>query len=109
MNRAKWSRGSIRSKSDWAETIFIPLPCTYPLAHPDVMRNLSLSSYETTSLSGVNFSATALDLDQKVLYVASERQNFDADVEVEIWRMGLDSTGAFVQVSIIVSLNVRTR
>lgn len=73
------------------------------------MRNLSLSSYETTSLSGVNFSATALDLDQKVLYVASERQNFDADVEVEIWRMGLDSTGAFVQVSIIVSLNVRTR
>ena len=70
--------------------------------YTSVMRNLSLSSYETISVSGANFSSTALDLDRNVLYVASERQNFDADVEVEIWKIELDAKGAFFQVTMAV-------
>ena len=52
-----------------------------------VMRNLSLSSYETISVSG---APTAPDLDRNV---ASGRQNFD--VEVELWKIELDVTSAF--------------
>jgi hypothetical protein len=49
------------------------------------MRNLSLSAETVTSFqSSRHVSATAVDLDAGVLYVALERQNLDADVEVEI-------------------------
>ena len=82
------------------------LPLSTSAVYTGVMRNLSLSSYETLSVSGANFSSTALDLDQNVLYVASERQNFDADTEVEIWRIELDSTGAIFQVVIAVFRNM---
>lgn len=52
------------------------------------MRNLSLLASETASLGAdVEISATTLDLDHNVLYVASESQNADADVEVEIWKI----------------------
>ena len=62
------------------------------------MRNLSLSSSEITSFSGANISATAIDLDQNVLYAVSERQNHDADVEVEIWKVGLNRNNVGNQV-----------
>lgn len=52
------------------------------------MRNLSLASTSTSSLPDVkaNVTATAIDLDENTLYIASERQNADADVVVEIWK-----------------------
>lgn len=49
------------------------------------MRNLSLSATTFTTFPDVNISATAIDLDQNVIYVTSERQNPDGNVEVEIW------------------------
>jgi elongator complex protein 1 len=64
-----------------------------------MMRNLSLSSSEIISFSGANICATAIDLDQNVLYAASEHQNLDNDVEVEIWKVGLDKTDGLAQVS----------
>lgn len=55
------------------------------------MRNLSLLSTDTTSLepgNGTNICATALDLDQHVLYAVSECQkDLDASVDVEIWKV----------------------
>jgi elongator complex protein 1 len=54
------------------------------------MRNLSLASTELIPFSGANICATAIDLDQNVLYAASVNQNLDADVEVEIWKVGLN-------------------
>jgi elongator complex protein 1 len=56
------------------------------------MRNLSLYSCQIASFYGANICATAIDLDQNVLYAASERQNHDADVEIEIWKVGLGRT-----------------
>jgi elongator complex protein 1 len=56
------------------------------------MRNLSLSSCQISSFRGANICATAIDLDQNALYAASERQNDDADVEIEIWKVGLGTT-----------------
>jgi elongator complex protein 1 len=58
------------------------------------MRNISLCSAEIISFSGVNICATTIDLDQNVLYAASERQNFDNDVEIDIWKVGLDRNNA---------------
>jgi elongator complex protein 1 len=58
------------------------------------MRNLSLSSSQIASFDGANICATSIDIDQNVLYAASERQNHDADVEIEIWKVeGRDYIG----------------
>lgn len=51
------------------------------------MRNLSLYSSERKLLPGAHITATTIDLNRNVLYVASERQNLDADVEIEIWKV----------------------
>ena len=62
------------------------------------MRNLSLSSSQIALFHGANICATAIDLNQNVLYAASERQNHDADVEIEIWKVGLSKTDVGNQV-----------
>lgn len=53
------------------------------------MRNLSLVATEHDSLSYANahLTATAFDLDENVLYAASERKNLDGEVEVELWKV----------------------
>ncbi|KAG2015494.1 pol II transcription elongation factor [Coprinopsis cinerea AmutBmut pab1-1] len=53
------------------------------------MRNLSLIASDFTSFNyaNANWTATALDLDENVLYAASERKNLDGEVEVELWRV----------------------
>jgi hypothetical protein len=49
------------------------------------MRNLSLSAISVTSFQDLyHVTATAVDVDAGVIYVASERQDLDADVQVEI-------------------------
>jgi hypothetical protein len=63
------------------------------------MRNLSLSSSKITSFSGVsNICAAAIDLDHKVLYAASELQNHDAAIDIEIWKVALDGNDEADQV-----------
>ena len=51
------------------------------------MRNISLLSSQSVLVPGAHITATALDLDRNVLYAASERQNLDADVDIEIWKV----------------------
>ncbi|KAH6910413.1 pol II transcription elongation factor [Coprinopsis sp. MPI-PUGE-AT-0042] len=54
------------------------------------MRNLSLiaSDYTSFSYANTNWTATALDLDEGILYAASETKNLDGEVDVELWKVG---------------------
>lgn len=57
------------------------------------MRNLSLLRASHIPLpeglpSSSSIVAVTLDLDEDVTYVAVERQTPDADVEVEVWKVG---------------------
>lgn len=63
------------------------------------MRNISLSSSERVLVPGAHITATAVDLDRNVLYAVSEKQNLDADVEIEVWRVGTNT-----QVRIFISM-----
>ncbi|KAF8627641.1 hypothetical protein AX15_004335 [Amanita polypyramis BW_CC] len=50
------------------------------------MRNLSLCALSVTRLENTRLSAAAIDIDENTLYTASESENPDGDVDVEIWR-----------------------
>lgn len=58
------------------------------------MRNLTLAASTLTVLQNANVSATTIDLDENVIYVTSERQNLDGEVEVEIWKVDNDEVWA---------------
>ncbi|KAF7980125.1 hypothetical protein HWV62_39551 [Athelia sp. TMB] len=58
------------------------------------MRNISLLSSQSVLVPGAHITATALDLDRNVLYAASERQNLDADVDIEIWKVEINTQGS---------------
>ena len=51
------------------------------------MRNLTLIATESSSLSNLNLTLTAIDLDENVTYAASEQQTLDGEVAVELWRV----------------------
>lgn len=51
------------------------------------MRNLTLIVTESSSLSNLNLTSTAIDLDENVIYAASEQQTLDGEVAVELWRV----------------------
>jgi elongator complex protein 1 len=53
------------------------------------MRNLGLRAVHSIVLPNANISAVAIDLEEDVIYVTSERQNADADIEVEIFKLEL--------------------
>jgi hypothetical protein len=53
------------------------------------MRNISLTATTITSLPQTNLTSTTIDVDENVLYAASERQDLDADVQVSIWKIPL--------------------
>ena len=52
------------------------------------MRNLALRSVYNIALPNANLSAIAIDFEEDAIYVTSERQNGDADIEVEIFKLG---------------------
>lgn len=58
------------------------------------MRNICLSAttLEVLARDQGGISATAIDLDSDTLYVASEYQTYDADVEVEISKIEGEKT-----------------
>jgi elongator complex protein 1 len=58
------------------------------------MRNLGLQTVQNIPLPDANISAVAIDLEEDAIYVTSERQNADADVEVEIFKLGLEQNEA---------------
>jgi len=51
------------------------------------MRNLGLQAVHNIALPSANISAVAIDLEEDAIYVTSERQNADADIEVEIFKL----------------------
>ena len=53
------------------------------------MRNLGLRDAQNIALPNANISALAIDLEEDAVYVTSERQDADADIEVEIFKLGL--------------------
>ena len=81
------------------------------------MRNLALLNTNQISLPesvapGSTLSGIALDLDEDVLYAATERQTEDADVVVEVWKFeqysdrSAASEGASVRFTATCSLGV---
>lgn len=61
-------------------------PCISRL-YPLKMRNLGLRAVQNIPLPNANISAFAIDLEEDAIYVASERQNPDADIDVEIFKL----------------------
>ncbi|KAG5640485.1 hypothetical protein DXG03_008338, partial [Asterophora parasitica] len=51
------------------------------------MRNLSLYATSSTDLQNANVTATAIDVDENVIYTTSERQDPDGNVDVEVWKV----------------------
>jgi hypothetical protein len=66
----------------------------------DSMRNLGLRYVSSVQITGASISAVALDLEEKVIYAASDRHNADADAEIEIWKVPSDIASQ-VDVSIL--------
>lgn len=64
------------------------------------MRNLALHTTKSASVPNAHLCATALDLDNNVLYAASARLNADADAEVEIWKLDADEVRRHVPSSL---------
>jgi elongator complex protein 1 len=52
------------------------------------MRNLALVSSSTISFDNLHISATTIDLDENIVYAVSEKQSFDGEVGVELWKVG---------------------
>ena len=87
------------------------------------MRNLTLISSWDSFLQPPCISATTIDLDENVIYVASEHNTLDGQVEVGVWKMNrvffrghiyhvsesqITSKSSLVQISIfqtVISLN----
>ena len=59
------------------------------------MRNLGLRTVHNIALSNANLSAAAIDLEEDAIYVTSEHQNADADIEVEIFKLESQEGGVF--------------
>ncbi|KAI0253762.1 IKI3 family-domain-containing protein [Lactifluus subvellereus] len=53
------------------------------------MRNISLSGTWRVVIPGSNITTTAVDIDRACLWIASERLNADANIEVDIYKRGL--------------------
>ena len=57
------------------------------------MRNLGLRTVHNIALPNANLSAAAIDFEEDAIYVTSERQNADADIEVEIFKLESQEDG----------------
>jgi len=61
--------------------------------YPLKMRNLGLRAIHNFAFPNANLSAVAIDLEEDAIYVTSERQNADADIEVEIFKLESQQNG----------------
>lgn len=59
------------------------------------MRNLSLNSLDAISLADCNIHGIAIDLDEDILYAASESISSIGEVNVEIYRVDKKDFGTF--------------
>ncbi|KAG5650449.1 hypothetical protein H0H81_012203 [Sphagnurus paluster] len=56
------------------------------------MRNLTLFSTSATDFENANITATAVDVDENVIYATSERLDPDGNLDVEIWNLESEET-----------------
>ena len=54
-----------------------------------VMKNIAISGTWRLAMQGSNITTAIVDIDRACLWIASERLNADADVEMDIYRKGL--------------------
>ncbi|KIL68708.1 hypothetical protein M378DRAFT_8174 [Amanita muscaria Koide BX008] len=54
------------------------------------MRNLTLCAVSAVQFENASISATAIDVDENVLYAASESKNPDGDVDIELWKVSIE-------------------
>jgi hypothetical protein len=69
------------------------------------MRNISLASITRTSIDDAKISATAIDLDSSVIYIASEKTAQD-ELEIGVWKIAngeVDEANGDTLVSSLVS------
>lgn len=76
----------------------LPLPLCISRLYSFEMRNLGLRAVQNIALPNVNTSAVAIDPEEDAIYVASERQNADDDIEVEIFKIELQQSDSAVRV-----------
>jgi elongator complex protein 1 len=53
------------------------------------MRNIALSGTWRSVVQGGNITITAVDVDRACIWIASERSNADADIEMDVYKRGL--------------------
>jgi len=53
------------------------------------MKNIAISGTWRFAMQGSNITTAIVDIDRACLWIASERLNADADVEMDIYRKGL--------------------
>jgi hypothetical protein len=53
------------------------------------MKNIFLSGTWRAVIQGSNITTTTVDVDRTCLWIASERWNADADIEIDIYKRGL--------------------
>lgn len=54
-----------------------------------VMKNIAISGTWRFAIPGNNITTAIVDVDRACLWIASERLNADADIEIDIYKMGL--------------------
>jgi hypothetical protein len=64
----------------------------------ETMRNLALISSWDSFLpsSSSSITATTIDLDENVIYVASENTTLDGQVQVDVWKMNQSERSIWV-------------
>jgi len=89
----------VESKREWVVRIWAIFPLFLFLhlcisrSYPLKMRNLGLRAVHNVALPNANLSAVAIDLEEDTIYVTSERQNGDIDIEVEVLKLGSQQDG----------------
>jgi len=53
------------------------------------MKNIAISGTWRFAIPGTNITTAIVDVDRACLWIASERLNADADIEINIYKMGL--------------------
>jgi hypothetical protein len=53
------------------------------------MKNIAISGTWCLAFPGINITTAVVDVDRACLWIASERLNADADIEIDVYKKGL--------------------
>ena len=86
-DRVERKRDRVKNFENPLSPSFLLLRLCVSRFYQSKMRNLGLRTVHNIALPNANVSAVAIDVEGDANYVTSERQNADADIEVEIYRL----------------------